>query len=101
MEESGVRFDQVNDLSKMGAVYGLTMLMGVATSYVIGFIVVNVGIVNICQALLLAIVIWIGTDLPMVIKNWGFESRTIKLGIINHSYQLVVYAVVALLFTLL
>lgn len=85
----------------MGKVYGLTMLMGLVTRYVVGFIVANFGIVNIGQALLLAIVIWLGTDLPMVIKNWGFEGRTIKLGLINHSYQLVVYGVVAVLYILL
>ncbi len=76
------------------------MLMALVTSYVVGFIVVNMGITTILQVILVAMILWLGTDLPMIIKNWGFESRTIKLGVINHSYQLVVYAVVGILFVL-
>ena len=100
MEESGATDEQISDTTDMGKVYGLTLLMAVVTSYVIGFIVTNLDLVNIGQSVLLAIIIWLGADLPMIIKNWGFEQRTLKLGFINHSYQLVVYLVVATLFTL-
>lgn len=100
MEESGVTDEQMSDTTGMGQVYGLTLLMAVVTSYVIGFIVTNLGLVNFGQSILLAMVLWIGTDLPMIIKNWGFESRSLKLGFINHSYQLVVYIVVGILFIL-
>lgn len=101
MAESGVTDEQMSDTTDMGKVYGLTMLMALITSYVVGFIVANFGITTIGQALILAIVVWLGADLPMIIKNWGFEQRSIKLGLINHSYQLVVYAVVSVLFVLL
>lgn len=101
MAESGVTDEQLSDTTDMGKVYGLTMLMALVTSYVIGFIVNNMGITNVGQALVLAIIVWLGADLPMIIKNWGFESRTIKLGLINHSYQLLVYGVVSILFVLL
>lgn len=56
---------------------------------------------NAGYALLLAILIWLGTNAPFVVKNWGFEDRSIKLGLINHGYDLVVYIVVALLYVLL
>lgn len=101
MKESGVTEEQISDSSGMGRVYGLTMMMAIVTSYVIGFIVVNLGVTSIGQVLVVAVILFLGTDLPMIIKNWGFERRTIKLGFINHSYQLVVYAVVGILFILL
>ena len=101
MEESGVTDEQITDTTGMGKVYGLTLLMALVTSYVIGFIVTNLGLVNLGQSLLLAIILWLGADLPMIIKNWGFEQRSLKLGFINHSYQLVVYLVIAILFTIL
>ena len=101
MEESGVTEEAMKDTAGMGQVYGMTLLMAVVTSYVVGFIVTNMGMMNVGQGIMLAIVLWLGTDLPMVIKNWGFEGRTLKLGLINHSYQLVVYLVVAFLFVLL
>lgn len=101
MAEAGITDEQLKDTTDMGKVYGFTMLMALVTSYVIGFIVVNFGLASIGQALLLAIILWLGTDLPMVIKNWGFEGRTMKLGLINHSYQLCVYVVVSILFVLL
>ena len=101
MRESSVTEEQIGDTSNMGPVYGLTMVFALITSYVIGFVVGNFGIGSIGNALLLAIFLWIGLDLPMVIKNWGFEGRTILLGLINHGYQLVVYAVVAVLYALL
>lgn len=101
MKESGVTEEQITDSSGMGKVYGLTMAMAVITSYVIGFIIANLGVTSIWQVLVVAIILWLGTDLPMIIKNWGFERRTIKLGFINHSYQLVVYVVVGILFILL
>ncbi len=101
MAESGVTDGQMSDTTDMGKVYGLTMLMAIITSYVIGFIVENFGITNIGQALILAVIVWLGADVPMIIKNWGFEGRTIKLGLINHGYQLVVYVVLSVLFVLL
>lgn len=101
MEESGVTEEQISDTSGMGKVYGLTLLSALVTSYVIGFIITNFEITSIIHAIIIADVIWLGTDLPMIIKNWGFEGRTIKLGIINHGYQWVVYTVVGILFALL
>ncbi|MGM8213231.1 DUF1761 domain-containing protein [Virgibacillus sp. W0430] len=101
MKESGVTEEQVTDSSGMGKVYGLTLVMAVITSYVIGFIIVNFDITSIWRALIVAVILFLGVDLPMIIKNWGFERRSIKLGFINHGYQLVVYAVVGILFILL
>jgi hypothetical protein len=59
------------------------------------------GIDSILNAVLLAVMVWAGMSMPMMIKHWGFEKRTVKLGIINHSYELVVYVVVAVLYILL
>lgn len=96
MKESGVTEAEVEDPSGMPKVYFLTMLMALSTSYVIGFMVSNMGITTIIQVIVMAVIIWLGTDLPMIIKNWGFEGRTLKLGLINHSYQLLVYGVVGI-----
>ncbi|MGB3366514.1 MAG: DUF1761 domain-containing protein [Acidaminobacteraceae bacterium] len=100
MKESGVTEASINDNSGMGLVYGLTFITAFITSYVIGFIITNLGITSIVQAFIFSIILWLGTDLPMIIKNWGFESRSIKLGFINHSYHLVVYLVVGILFVI-
>lgn len=94
MKESGVTEAAIKDTSGMTKVYFLTMLMALSTSYVIGFMVSNMGITTIIQVIVMAAIMWLGTDLPMIIKNWGFEGRTLKLGLINHSYQLLVYVVV-------
>lgn len=101
MKESGVTEDQISDTTGMGKVYALTMLMALATAYVIGFLVNNLNLTSIIQVLVLAVMVWIGSDLPMIIKNWGFEGRTIKLGLINHTYQLAIYVVVGVLFVIL
>lgn len=101
MEESGVTEESINDTNGMGAVYGLTLLMAVITSYVIGFLITNLNITSIFTGIIVAVILWLGMDLPMIIKNWGFEGRSIKLGLINHSYQLVVYIIVSVLFILL
>lgn len=86
---------------KMGKVYVFTTITAVITSYVIGFILLNMGITSIINGIIVAILVWIGTNLPNIIKNWGFEDRSIKLGIINHGYDLVVYIVVSIIFVLL
>ncbi len=101
MKAAGITDEDISDTSGMGTVYLFTMISAVVTSYVIGFIVVNMGISGLWQAIVLSVVLWLGTDTPMIIKNWGFEKRSIKLGIINHGYQWVVYLVVAVLFTVL
>ena len=76
-------------------------LFAFIASYVIGFLIVNLGITSIWNAIHIGAIVWVGTSLPMVVKNWGFEGRSIKLGLINHGYDLVVYIVVAVLFVLL
>jgi len=102
MKEAGITEEYIEvSKGKMGKVYIFTTFFAVVTSYVIGLLIVNLGITSILSALLTAIIVWIGTSLPMVIKNWGFEGRSIKLGLINHGYDLVVYIVVAILFVLL
>lgn len=101
MKESGVTDDQVSDTTGMGKVYALTMLMALTTAYVIGFLINNLALTSIIHVLVLAVVVWMGIDLPMIIKNWGFEGRTIKLGLINHTYQLAIYVVVGILFAIL
>lgn len=98
MKESGVTDEDVSDNSNMGPVYGFTLIMAFITSYVIGFVVTNLGLTSILHSIIFAFILWLGTDLPMIIKNWGFEKRSLKLGFINHSYQLVVYVIVSLLF---
>lgn len=102
MKESGVtKEDLENPNDKMGKVYFLTAIFALATSYVVGFIINNMSITSVLNAILVAVIVWVGLNLPMVIKNWGFENRSIKLGLINHSYELVVYIVVSILFVLM
>lgn len=101
MEEAGItKQDMESSKGKMGKVYALTALFALITSYVIGFIILNMGIDTMLSAIVVAAIVWLGTSSPMIIKNWGFENRSIKLGIINQSYNLVVYIVVAILFVL-
>ena len=102
MKEAGITQESIEGSNgKMGKVYMLTTLFAVVTSYVIGLVITNLGITSILYGIIVAVIVWIGTSFPMVIKNWGFEGRSIKLGLINHGYDLVVYIVVAILFVLL
>ncbi len=101
MKEAGINREDVGDSSGMVKVFALTLLSTFFTSYLIGFIIANFAINSVLNALIIALLIWIGADLPMIIKNWGFEGHSIKLGLINHGYQLVVYLVVAVLYVLL
>lgn len=101
MKEAGISMDDVGNSSGMGKVYGLTLLSAFFTSYLIGFILVNFAVNSVINGLLIAILLWVGSDLPMIIKNWGFEGHSIKLGLINHGYQLVAYLVIAVLYILL
>lgn len=101
MKEAGITAEYIEvSKGKMGKVYIFTTIMAFVTSYVIGFVIVNFGITEVINALLVGLIIWIGTNIPPIIKNWGFEDRTIKLGVINHGYDLVIYLVVAVLFVL-
>jgi len=101
MKEAGITQEYVEvSQGKMGKVYIFTTVMAFFTSFMIGFLILNMGITTISNALILAVILWIGTNVPSIIKNWGFEDRTIKLGIINHGYDLLVYLLVSLLFVL-
>lgn len=86
---------------KMGKVYFFTTIMAFVTSYVIGFVIKNMNIDTLINGLLLAILLWLGTNLPSIIKNWGFENRSIKLGMINHCYDLSIYIIIVVLYILL
>jgi len=102
MKEAGITEDYVKvSQGKMGKVYVLTTVFAVITSYVIGLIITNMQIESIFTGILVAFFVWIAFSFPMVVKNWGFEDRSIKLGIINHGYDLVVYIVVSALFVVL
>lgn len=101
MKEAGVTAEYIEvSKGKMGKVYIFTTITAFVTSYAIGFLIVNTGAMTVVDGLIIALIVWIGTNVPPIIKNWGFEDRTIKLGIINHGYDLVVYLLVGLLFVL-
>ncbi len=100
MKEAGVTMEEINASSdQMGKVYAFTALGALATAYVVGFLMVNLKIMTLGNAVIFALLLWIGTNVPPMIKNWGFENRTIKLGIINHGYDLAIYLIVAILYT--
>jgi len=102
MKEAGVKMEDVqSSKDKMGSVYTLTTLFAFVTSYVLGLVITNFGISNVWIAIVVGVLLWVGLSLPMVIKNWGFEGRSVKLGLINHGYELVVFVVVAVLYAVL
>lgn len=102
MKEAGITEEDINDPNaEMGKVYGMTALTALITSYAVGFLVVNIQPSSLGNALIIAVIVWLGMDLSSIIKNWGFEKRTIKLGLINHGYDLVVYMLLVLIYTLL
>lgn len=99
MKEAGITAENIEgSQDKMGKVYALTGMSALLTSYVIGVIMINLS-ASFGTAVAAAILLWLGMDLPMIVKNWGFEDRSIKLGLINHGYQLVVYLVVGVVYT--
>ncbi|QRN85955.1 DUF1761 domain-containing protein [Clostridia bacterium] len=93
--------DLATSQGKMGMMYGLTGVSALLTSYVIGVFILNLKIMNIAGALGFAILLWLGTNIPAIVKNWSFEGRTIKLGIINHGYDLVVYVLVSMVYVII
>lgn len=99
MKAAGVFEEDVSDGSNMGAVYGLTTLTSVITSFVIGFLLLNLDSVNLITALLVAVLVWLGFNLPVMIRRWGFEGRPFELGMINQGYNLVVYVIVAVIYS--
>jgi hypothetical protein len=100
MKEAGITDEDIQT-GNMGQIYGLTALGALIASYVLGFLVLNLNITSILDGLLFAVILWLGTHLPMIIKNWGFENRSFKLGFINHGYDLVVYLLVISLYIIL
>lgn len=101
MKEAGITEEYVKvSQGKMGKVYIFTTVFAFLTSYIIGFLVINTGAMSIGSAILVALLVWIGTNAPFIVKNWGFEDRSIKLGIINHGYDFVVYILVAIVYAL-
>lgn len=101
MKEAGITQEYVEvSQGKMGKVYIFTTIMAFVTSFTIGFLILNLGITSIGQGIVFSIILWLGTNVPSIIKRWGFEDNTIKLGIINHGYDLAVYLLVSVLFIL-
>lgn len=102
MKEANITQEDINSSpSEMGKIYGMTALGALLSSYTLGFLVINFGLTSILDGILMACILWLGTDLPSVIKNWGFENRTFKLGFINHGYDLAVYVLMAVLHVLI
>lgn len=102
MKEAGVTMEDVNaSPSDLPKIYGATAVTALITSYAIGFMINNLKIDSITDAFIFVTILWLGTNLPSIIKNWGFEGRTVKLGIINHGYDFVVYIIVSILYILL
>lgn len=101
MKEAKITEEDIKNTDKMGVVYALTALTALLTSFVLGMLILNLGVETILEGLVFAVLLWAGTNLPSVIKNWGFEKRTIKLGMINHGYDLVVYVLVTIVYVLL
>lgn len=100
MKEAGITDEDIQS-GNMGQIYGFTALSALLTSYVLGFLVCNLNIDNIFDGILFALILWAGTNIPAIIKRWGFEGKSIKLGIINHGYDLVVYLLVITLYVIL
>lgn len=101
MKEAGVTEEDISNTDKMGMVYGLTGATALLTSFVLGMLILNLGIDSIFKGLSFAFVLWAGTNVPAIIKNWGFENRSIKLGLINHGYDLAVYVLVTMVYVIL
>lgn len=102
MKEAGISENDIqSSQGEMGKIYGMTGLGALITSAFLGLFVLNMNIDNIGEGLLWAVILWLGTQLPSIIKNWGFENRTWKLGMINHGYDLAVYLIVITIYVFL
>lgn len=102
MKEAGISENDIQSSQReMGKIYGMTGLGALITSAFLGLFVLNMNIDNIGEGLLWAVILWLGTQLPSIIKNWGFENRTWKLGMINHGYDLAVYLIVITIYVFL
>ncbi len=102
MREAGITADYIEiSKGKMGKVYIFTTIGALLTSFLIGLLVIKLGIDSILHAIIFAIILWLGTNLPTIIKRWGFEDRTVLLGIINHGYDLVVYIIISIVYVIM
>ena len=82
----------------MAKIYLLTTLSAFFTSYLMGILVANLRIDTFYTGVVLACILWLGTHVPTLVKNWGFEERSVLLGLINHGYDLAVFIITALVF---
>lgn len=102
MKEAGITKEDIDASShKMNKIYGLTGVGAFVTSFFLGVFTLNIGIDTLLEGSIWALILWIGTHLATIIKNWGFENRTWKLGWINHGYDLVVYILVVSIYVIL
>jgi len=102
VKETGISMENTGmQKGKMARSYGLTTMAAIITAYVLGFLICNLNIMNVIDAAFIGTMLWIGTSLATVVKNWAFENKSLNLGIINHGYDLVVYVVVSIIFVLL
>ena len=75
MKEAGITEEYVKvSQGKMGKVYMFTTLFSFITSYVIGFLIINTGVAGVIGGLVVAMLVWLGTNAPFIVKNWGFED---------------------------
>lgn len=92
MKEAKVTMADIqSDDSNMAKVYGITALTALITSYMVGFLLKNLGLEGYGQGLVFVLVLWLGSHLPTIVKRWGFEKNSMALGLINHGYDFVVY----------
>lgn len=102
MKEANITEEEIqSSQGDMGKIYGMTGLGALVTSAFLGLFVLNMNIDHVGEGIMWAVILWLGTQLPSIIKNWGFENRTVKLGMINHGYDLAVYLIVITIYVFL
>lgn len=84
---------------QLGFIYVWNLIFSLLTVYFIGFIMQNLKLTHPKDIIFYLTFIWLSINLPVAIRSWGFEGRSLKLGLINHVYDLLAYLSIAYIYT--
>ncbi|MCT4634419.1 MAG: DUF1761 domain-containing protein [Firmicutes bacterium] len=86
------------DIARMVKVYVFLIISLLFMGYLVGFLVMNLHIIDMRMGLSLVLILWIGSSLPVIIKRWGFEGKDIRICMINNVYNFICYLTLVMIY---
>ncbi len=85
--------------ARMGMTYSMTFVWALFSASVMQIVVRTFGIMTVQEAVLLAVILWLGLTGAAFFTNGAFEQRPLKLTLIDSGYFLVAMIMLSALFT--